>query len=86
MTGAEDVYSFSTALSALAVAGEWQLAVGLVEGMLQACSLRSSIDASRGVLPREQDREDLLGPPLGSDLGFPSWDQLGAKRVQVEPK
>ncbi|CAL1163185.1 unnamed protein product [Cladocopium goreaui] len=31
-----DVYSFSTALSALAVAGQWQLAVGLVEGMPQA--------------------------------------------------
>lgn len=38
LTGAEDVYSFSTALSALAVAGQWQLAVGLVEGMPQACS------------------------------------------------
>ena len=106
LTGAEDVYSFSTALSALAVAGQWQLAVGLVEGMPQACSPKMRTtpikwdetrcfcscflfaaldirDASRRVLPapREQDREDLLGPKLE-----PSWDQVGAKRVRVGPK
>jgi len=32
----QDVYSFSTALSALAVAGQWQLALGFLERMMEA--------------------------------------------------